>query len=212
MADSGGEAKGELPRAAYARAAERGPMTSNLLNIRTYRQMRGPVRRGPEMTEISEADLRELLDKQRIQDVVLRVARAINRCDEDLLLACYHPDATEDHGRYKGDIPGLLAYLRQRPMDPAQPPIQHAMTNTLVDLDGDVAWAESYGEVRTVQPDGSVARTFSRYLDRFERRDGAWRIARRQVVLEGGRPGLTLTDFAAGSRDRTDPSYARERG
>ena len=45
-----------------------------------------------------EARLRELLDKQEIHEVLLRYCRGVDRCDRDMIAACYHPDAIDDHG------------------------------------------------------------------------------------------------------------------
>jgi SnoaL-like domain len=55
----------------------------------------------------------------------------------------------------------------------------------------------------------------SRYVDRFERRDGDWRIAHRVVVLDSARTDpLTpwqgtspITSMTFGRRDATDPVF-----
>jgi ketosteroid isomerase-like protein len=159
---------------------------------------------------VDQTQLRELLDKQELADLVVRASRAIDRCDEELLLSCYHDDAFDDHGTYKGDPRGLVAYLRRRTMDPVNGPVQHAITNSLFDVRGDVAYGETYGESRWVSEDGGVQRGLCRYVDRFERRDGMWRIAHRRVILESARPGFDTSDFVQGARDRTDPSYDRD--
>ncbi len=156
------------------------------------------------------AQLRELLDKQELHELVLRASRAIDRCDEELLLSCYHEDAIDDHGIYKGGPSGFVAYLKRRTMDPANGPVQHAISNSLFDVRGDVAYGETYGESRWMSSDGTVQRGLCRYIDRFERRDGSWRIAYRRVILESARPGFDASDFVQGTRDRTDPSYDRD--
>src|SRR4029450_9489969 len=79
------------------------------------------------------AQLRELLDKRELTDLVARASRAIDRCDEQLLLSCYHEDAVDDHGVYKGDPTGFVAYLRRRTMDPTAGSVQHAITTSLFD-------------------------------------------------------------------------------
>jgi hypothetical protein len=49
-----------------------------------------------------------------------------------------------------------------------------------------------------------------RYIDRMERIEGEWRIARRRMVLDWQRvepvTGVDLTNVG-GRRDRSDPSY-----
>jgi hypothetical protein len=55
----------------------------------------------------------------------------------------------------------------------------------------------------------------ARWVDRFERRDGTWRIAERTSIVEynrsfpRGEEGAIVALFNNGTRDRTDPSYAR---
>ena len=41
-----------------------------------------------------ERELRELLDKQALTELVVRYARGVDRWDKELVLACFHPDAT----------------------------------------------------------------------------------------------------------------------
>jgi len=140
---------------------------------------------------------------------VTRYARAVNRCDGDLLLSCYWEDAHEDHGAFKGGPEEFLAYLRRRTLDPSAGPMQHAVSNMLFEVRADVAYGEVYVESRSVQPDGTTQRGLGRYIDRYERRGGEWRIASRRVILEAARPGFDLSRFVQGSRDRDDPSYER---
>ena len=53
-----------------------------------------------------------------------------------------------------------------------------------------------------------------RYVDRFERRDGEWRIAKRQIVIDWqrddpvvGGSGARSPETQYGRRDRDDPVY-----
>jgi ketosteroid isomerase-like protein len=161
------------------------------------------------MTRDTDADLRELLDKQALTELVTRLSRAVDRCDEELLLSCYWEDALDDHGAYKGDPRGFLEHLRKRTMDPTTGPLQHAISNLLFELDGDQAYGEVYVESRAVAPDGTVQRGLARYVDRYERRDGDWRVAHRRVILESARPGFDRSAFLQGARDRSDASYER---
>jgi ketosteroid isomerase-like protein len=156
---------------------------------------------------LDQVVLRQMLDRERLYELVTRYCRAIDRADEELLLSCYHPDATQDHGAYKGEISGLVTHLRGRALDPAKGALQHVVSNCRFDLDGDVAYGETY--LRTVMTDaeGGQLLSFGRYVDRFERRDGEWRIAHRQVIIDVPRAGMDTTPFVQGYRDRRDPSY-----
>ena len=83
-------------------------------------------------------------------------------------------------------------------------------SNLLFEVDGDVAWGEIYVQSRVVTSQGEVQMGVARYIDRYERRSGEWRIAHRRVILEAARQGFDTSAFVSGSRDRNDPSYERE--
>lgn len=169
--------------------------------------------------ELDVVALQGLLDRQAIVDCLHRYARGLDRRDEELLRSVYHPDAVEDHaGGYVGGIDGLVEYVFR--VHERFAGYQRYVTNTTVDIDGDEAHSESYfvsvinngppsdGQATT----GALMLSGGRYLDRFERRDGDWRIATRVVVLEwhGSAPGGGLdpaTTFARLGRD--DISYDR---
>ena len=74
----------------------------------------------------------------------------------------------------------------------------HLLGNILIDLDGDVARVEtlftSFHQRRDAEGQLWDETLRGRYLDRFERRVGAWKIARRVVVWDASR-----VEQAAGS-------------
>ena len=139
-----------------------------------------------------EKSLRRLLDKSEIQDVLYRYARGVDRKDMELVRAAYHPDAYDDHGDYKGGIDGFVDYLSTRHVGVSQS--MHFFGNCLVEfLDDDVALVETYVSRRRITPKGAAtdlvhevtdSEILARYIDRFERRNGEWRIARRVVAFE----------------------------
>ncbi|MHB1138205.1 MAG: nuclear transport factor 2 family protein [Microthrixaceae bacterium] len=158
------------------------------------------------------AGLRTLLDRQEILDCLHRYARGVDRGDEALVRSAYHHDAMEDHGAYVGGVDGLVDFLAaaHRRFDA----YQRFVTNTTIELDGDVAHVESYYLcVLRRDETGRLLANGGRYVDRFERRDGEWRIARRVVVMEwegtmdGGAPRFPSAVVAR--RDRQDVSYQR---
>lgn len=159
------------------------------------------------MCALADADLRALLDRQQLYELVTRYCRAIDRADDELLLSCYHADARQEHGSYSGPIPGLLEHLHGRAMNPARGPLQHRVSNCRFELQGDIAFGETY--VSTVMTDAHGAQQlgFGRYVDRFERREQEWRIALRQVIIDVPRAGMDAEEFVAAYRDRRDPSY-----
>jgi len=142
------------------------------------------------MTDTSP--LQRLLDKDQIRDAIARYARGVDRGDWDLVRSGYHPDAWDEHGEYKGGIDGFIAWLDQRfaGVDNSM----HFLGQSLVEFAGpDLALVETYFVSRRMRPaaaaqagpgDGIVREGWGRYVDRFERRDGQWRVAHRTVVLE----------------------------
>jgi ketosteroid isomerase-like protein len=156
---------------------------------------------------MSESDprLQQLLDESEIRQVLARYGRAIDAMDFDLLRSCYHPDAIDEHGVYDGDVDGFIDLLRERlPNDIGT---NHFIGASLIELDGDTAWVETHalGHHRFAATDDEPLRDryfFLRYADRFERREGEWRIAHRVVVYEPGRVDPVTQDwpYAEGCR------------
>lgn len=139
-----------------------------------------------------ERALAALVDKQAIHEVVLRYCRAVDRRDAARLRDCYWPDATDDHaGAFTGARDEFVEWVLRVVSRFAG--TMHVIGNHLVEFDADggdvdVASSEAYGiAYHWGDPPDDGRRNFTtgfRYLDRFERRDGEWRIAVRTVVLE----------------------------
>jgi hypothetical protein len=95
----------------------------------------------------------------------------------------------------------------------------HDVLNVTIELDGDTAHTETYYLFVARNKDDSLVLAGGRYIDRFEKRDGAWKIALRTNAIEWACMPPTIpipfSDVAdlygngAPARDRTDPSYRR---
>ena len=59
------------------------------------------------------ARLARVVDQQEIADVIYRYCRGIDRCDFDLVRSCYHPDAIDDHGDFRGGVDEFIAFVQQ---------------------------------------------------------------------------------------------------
>lgn len=162
-------------------------------------------------------DLNQLIAHEAIRQVLYRYCRGIDRGDPDLVASVYHADARDDHGTFQGSA-REFAQVVTAGMDRQTLTAQHHITNVLIDLHGDSADVESY--FLALHPSGegageTLAQVGGRYLDRFERRDGEWLIADRQVILDWtrsslpGEPWETASAFAQGGRREADPSWAR---
>ncbi len=164
---------------------------------------------------MSEIAVQELVDRTAIQETVLRYCRGVDRADAELLASAYHPDAVDEHGiaHFEGDAiaPGIIELVSGSRVS------LHQITNQTVDLQGvGRAACESYFTAwQSMEHDGEerMLLALGRYIDRFEKRDGDWRIAHRLVIVEhaqllpaGG--SFPPTSPGLGRRDRQDPSYA----
>ena len=136
-----------------------------------------------------------------IIDALHRWCRSIDRLDYQGMRDSFHPGAVDEHGAYNGDIDGLIAWIKDR--HHGIPFSSHSVSNVIVDfVSEDIALVESYG--RTIQRYPAASRgsleglcgpldlapgavdlmTASRYVDRFEQRSGAWKIAHRKLLPE----------------------------
>ncbi len=146
--------------------------------------------------------------RRAIADVVARLSRGVDRHDRELMESCYHPDATDDHGVYKGSAAGFIDWVLGATA--GIPFMQHAITNHVIIAVGDgVIGTETMYHVRTHGADGQLAQAFGRYLDHFELRNGEWRIADRLCTMEftTANLGYDLSVFDNGSPDAEDCSY-----
>ncbi|MFC1943884.1 nuclear transport factor 2 family protein [Chloroflexota bacterium] len=137
---------------------------------------------------MNQASLQVLLDKQEIYELLMRYCRAIDRCDEPLLRSVYHPDATDDHGGFKGKVPELYDWLSTTLS--GMKLTTHNICNVLIEVEGDVAYGEAYflayHRIPGKEKDYDML-VGGRYIDRFERRDGVWKIAERRCVFDWNR-------------------------
>ena len=183
------------------------------------------------MTSLDRSDasqharLERTIASQEIRDVLARYARGVDRADAALLKSCYHPDAIEEHGgNYTGNafeyVDGAVPRIRNMGV------MQHMLGTSHIEFDGDTAWVETYIWTFLRMTAGGVGTdtfTGGRLFDRFERRDGAWKIAHRRTIFDWNRdvpssegwcmgffdpskPGMHL-----GRKDPTDLSYERSK-
>jgi hypothetical protein len=161
--------------------------------------------------------LQDLLDKQAIYEVALKYCRGLDRMDFELVRSCYHPDGIDHHTGFSGPRDEWVAHVAKivRQFDGTQ----HIIANHLVELHGDVAYAETYGTAHhwAVPLDDPKCNFYCgfRSIDRLERRNGEWRIAERHSIREWTRRTrpediLERESFGTASlRDKTDVSYLR---
>ena len=131
--------------------------------------------------------LEELEARTAIEDRLKRFARAVDRQDWSLARELYHDDAFDDHGFFKGPPDAFLAHIAK--LHEGQDHSMHFNTNVLVEFQSaERAFVETYVLVLQRYADRRVSAS-ARYLDRFEKRNGAWRVAHRTLVF-----GDTVSD------------------
>jgi hypothetical protein len=164
------------------------------------------------------ARLELLADRQDILDCLNRFARGLDRFDRDLFLSAFHADATIAAGSFVGGPVPLYDWAADL-HDKGQTATHHNLLNHSCDLQGDTAHTETYYLFVGRNRDDTNWIAGGRYIDRLERRTGAWRIALRTNTIEwsGMVPSMPLP-FADvpdvhgnGSpvRSKDDPSYQR---
>jgi hypothetical protein len=151
------------------------------------------------MTVPDTTGIEALIAHRQIADVIYRYARGIDRLDFDLVRACYHPDAYDDHGAFAGTVEDFITAAKTFLL--RWTATQHFMGNMLIEIEGDVARAETYAVAyhrrEDAEGNGKDDIMGIRYVDRFEKRQGEWRIAYRVVATEWRR-----VDAVAGARGR----------
>ncbi|RYE41347.1 MAG: nuclear transport factor 2 family protein [Hyphomicrobiales bacterium] len=178
---------------------------------------------------VSQFSPERVAARQEIEHRVHQFARAIDRLDFEGAREAFHDDAIDDHGAYRGDVDGLLAWVEKR--HETLPFSTHGICNIYIEFAGDDdAFCESYilgwqsvtpsanlSSVEAQSPDEMIEMiTNARYVDHFTRRNGSWRIQRRTVVFgsamvvpvpASGKIGYG-PDATYGVRDETDPAEA----
>lgn len=167
--------------------------------------------------------LRVVVDRQEINDALMRYCRGIDRLDEQLVLSAFHADAMDNHTGTDLSVVERVPKVLAKASTAVQW-TSHNLCNVLIELDGDIANSESYLiAYHRIENEGRDLDWIlgARYVDRFERRDSSWRIAHRTVIYDwdrfdevGERPfGLAEATFADGAeqarRSTADFSYRR---
>ena len=165
-----------------------------------------------------ESSLRQLIDRQKISDVLSTYCRGVDRCDVSLVKSAYHVDSFDDRGYWRGSGHEFAEFVVDRLLK-ANSATTHSITNILIDFQGAYARSEAQVMATLVRRDTSpvIADVIGgRYVDRLSQREGVWRIEERTVVLdwhkvETWHPGeapFALDDFYVGKRgDRSDPIF-----
>jgi ketosteroid isomerase-like protein len=130
--------------------------------------------------------LQGLLDKNSIEQVLIRYCEAADAADENLLRSVFHVDGTDEHaGMFAGTIDELAPKMVK--MHDKFSLTQHIVSNVVIELKGDIAHSRCQvtAHHRYEEQGKSYHLTAGgRYLDRLEKREGEWRIAHRNTHMD----------------------------
>lgn len=149
-------------------------------------------------------------DVFKVVEVLGLYCHAVDRGDFEPARGCYHDDAFDDHGLFKGDAEGLLPFFRRLSRSLAG--TAHMIGMPWVTIRDDRAWAVTSLLHRMQSVEGEALIQGFRYLDYLERRGGHWKIARRTVVLDWDRalsqytPSGYQTAWTAAEHSPDDPA------
>ncbi len=170
------------------------------------------------MASDRDARIDAMLDREAIRDALSRFTRGMDRFDREAYLSAFHDDAEMAAGPFVGSARDCWDWAV--PMhEEGQLLTHHSLLNITIDLDGDTAHTETYYMFVARNRDETVVLAGGRYVDRFEKRNGDWRIALRTNIIEWATmppaippPFSEVADIAlngVSSRSKDDPSYLR---
>lgn len=135
---------------------------------------------------MGEKRLRLLADKQDIYELSCIYMRGQDRLDTVAQRSVFWDDAWCAYGIYDGGPDGFVAFAQGALA--AHKANHHMLGQVQIDVDGKEAFGEVYYQAfhRLVAEDGSERDLFvsGRYLDRYERRKGLWKIAYRSELVD----------------------------
>ena len=141
------------------------------------------------MTEDQSQPIARLLAKDAIAEALTRYCRGVDIPDLELIKSAYWPDATDDHIVFTGNAM-VFADMAVEVLKKYRSSL-HFITNLAVTMrDENHADAQSYYYVyheharASEDGPGTISIGAGRYLDKFERRGGEWRILARKVTSE----------------------------
>ena len=163
------------------------------------------------------AALDYLVSHKALLTLGCKYARGVDRGDPELIMQAFHDDASIVSGAFNGSAQTFAVEIGKI-LDQVSPRVMHTVTNHWVEIAGDSAVGECYvlayqGLLGDAPQD---VLTGGRYIDKYERREGEWKISQRTFVLDWSTasPAKNLLDsgmfeaMTKGQRTKQDPVYA----
>jgi SnoaL-like domain len=130
--------------------------------------------------------LTQLLAKQDIYELSCLYMRGLDRHDGDLVKSVFFEDGWCEYGFFNASpaefVDFAIGALKEHAAN------QHMLGNVLIEFEGEEAFGEVYFRAyhKIKAEDGSYDDVIiaGRYLDRYECRDGVWKMAYRSEVVD----------------------------
>jgi hypothetical protein len=163
--------------------------------------------------------LQDVIDHHEIRTLLAQYCHACDRADAELMASVYTgDDSFDDHGLVRAPGPEYARKMTDLVLQRSEV-VSHILGQSLIKVDGDTAGAETFflGLMRLPPAADGVPRLnqlAGRFIDRFERIEGRWRIKRRVAVRDTSITFKVEEDMQAtygmtpGRRDADDPGAA----
>lgn len=143
-----------------------------------------------------EAEVRDLAARRDILEAVCNYMRGQDRLLPEVQRRAFHDDAHVDCGLFAGGpdpyvefAQGFLGQLKSS---------QHLIGQTQIRVDGNIANGEIYFlAYHRIVEHGEEKDLFvaGRYIDRYEKRNGSWKIVRRRELIDWARTDPASDSF-----------------
>ena len=168
----------------------------------------------------SQVLLETLAAEREITRSILSYCRGSDHKDLALMRAAYHDDGFDDHGPFRGNVDDYIAWAAGNHERFHQ--MMHHVGPPMIEIRGDVAVAETYCllfqhlKATDAGLPGAKVTMGCRYVDKFEKRSGVWKIAHRVVAyhwlkkewqLEEFAPNNIGAGFTTAQRSHDDPVF-----
>lgn len=153
-----------------------------LLNLHKLTPPHTPRCANQESPIMTDSSLDALISRAAIMDLVCAYARAADRGDAELMASLFHEDAVVMCGIANGNGETFAQAIAQFVTANLERCF-HSTSNSWVEIDGDAAVGEHY-VIAHMTAGANDIMTGGRYIDRYERRGGVWKISNRSFVLD----------------------------
>ena len=142
----------------------------------------------------------QVIAKQEIYELCCAYTRGLDRLDADLMRSVFHDDATVDYGFFQGNATDFVDFAQNALSSHLAN--HHMLGQANIRVQGDRGVGEIYFQAfHKIIFEGEKKDLFvcGRYVDRYERRDGVWKMAFRSEVNDWSRTEPDLDTYLEGS-------------